>query len=141
MKALSLIKKNARTVLIIVAVLVLLFALWKNWDKVSRSFRRDRGRGDQQAGLNDDRMAELETLARRLYADIYSSWWVARDVDAYRITVQLNDNELEYLARFYENTLASGTPLGRDIESEIYGSTLSGEDDRIIARLRTLALY
>lgn len=143
MNALALIAKNAKRIVATVVVLVILYTVWKNWDKISRFMRRDRGRGDQQGSVSDTRKAELEAMARRLYADIYSSWWTSRDADIYTATVQLNDNELEYLARFYEQTVTSGVPLGRDIDGEIYGPTSGVGDapDRIVARLRQLALF
>jgi hypothetical protein len=130
---------KVRVVLILLMVLVAALVLYKNWSKLTRLFKQDRGRGDQQADLTDGRKADMETLARRIYADIHSSVWTPRDHDAYNLAVQLNDNELEYLARFYETVLSEGTPLGQEVDDEIMSDT--DADERIIARLKTLALY
>lgn len=138
MKYWNAIPLKVRAVLVLVLVVLAALLMWRNWPQLMRLFKQDHGRGADQAPVDDARKAYLEALARRLYADINSSWWTPRDREAYTLVAQLNDNELDYLARFYEQTVGDGTPMGQDIDGEI----AIGEDaDRIVARLKTLALY
>lgn len=121
---------------IALGVLVVFLIVRKNWPRWSRLWKPDYGRDIQQAGLTDQRKAELETLARSLYADS-ESWGTAED-DLWSTAAQLNDAELRYLAQFYENVVANGEMLATHLE-DLW--TLDGTiKNNLIARLRTLAL-
>lgn len=109
---------------IILAIIIVLY-LRRNWYKVRHIFQpRDIDiETGESINISEQRKAQLETLARDLYDDIYDTpinylGIVSHTKELYTKADALSDNELLYLARYYKRYLANGNSLWMDIDDE-----------------------
>jgi len=91
---------------------------------------------DHSGGISDRRKGELETLAENMHKNIYSTFGNARPVITKLLV--LNDNELNYLAKYYKKELTRKNSLALDIDDEILWDT--DKDEELLQRLYKLGL-
>lgn len=126
---------------IAVAVLVTAILVLKHWTKITGWFGRTFGRdfGDYgNAAISAERQNELKTLARQAYNVIYGVDLTGSWQEVYTKMLALNDAELRFTARHYEQAITRGNSLSDDIDNEL--KPFTDLDEQLITRLRTLNL-
>lgn len=122
--------------------LILIFILWKNSARIKSYFSRLIGKseGDYQPyGITEQRKLELQALAQKVYEGVntYSVTTRAEFYDTLDAVNAINDNELEYLAKYYEKNVSESS-LYADIDDEwMPGGDI---DEKILTRLKVLNL-
>jgi hypothetical protein len=119
---------------IIVASIIILLIVRRNWSKITSIFQRDFGDyGDYKINENDE--ARLKELAENLYQQIYSNFSISIDKRAKYMTdaLALTDTELKWLARYYRTALTKGTCLFKDVDEEWL--PIDSVDEDLMARL------
>ncbi len=116
-------------------LLIIIFYVWRNWDKLKSKFGVITG--DFQPGdITEKREGVLESLAQDAYDSIYS---VTGDTgDTLERVNALNDNELDYLARYYKSALTRGNTLYEDVDNEFM--PLDDVDETLMGKLNRLGL-
>jgi hypothetical protein len=127
----------------IVIGLILFFFIKKRYNiwrlKASNTFIKDRDyQVDETGNVIAVRKEEMENLAQKLYTEIYG-WgsWFNSDNDIYEEVYALNDQDLEFMAKYYKNYITRGNTLYEDITSEYVVSSIN---EQIAARLLALGL-
>ena len=114
------------------AALIVIFYLWRNWDKIKS--RLGRVRGDfQPSGISEKRQGELEKLAEELHGENTDN---KGDFIATCKIIKLNDSEIDYVARYYEDAITRGTSLHEDTDDR-WGAFTDCDEDlmSILSRL------
>jgi len=127
---------------IILGTIVAIIIIRRYWDKVSTKVGSRLGpqHGDWQEGsITTGRKKELEKYAQDVY-DVLACWDCASGGEKQlQKLAYLNDNELEYVARYYENYVGDGgETLYHDIDDEWLAGT--DVDDNLLTRLNKLGL-
>ena len=126
---------------IAVAVLVAGILVLKHWTKITgwlgRTFGRDFG-DYGNAPISDERQNELKTLARQAYNVIYGIDLTGSWQEVYIKLLALNDAELRFTARHYEQAITRGNSLSHDIDGEL--KPFTDLDEQLISRLHVLNL-
>ena len=114
----------------VVAVIIILVN--RNWYKIQRLFQpSDVNLEPGEPGyIAPEKKTELENLAQSLYNSIYGS----HDNQVYDTALNLSDNELKYVSKFYRKNITQGTWLYTDIDDEVF-SPWNDRDVRLMARL------
>jgi hypothetical protein len=114
-------------VLVIVA-----FLIWRNWDKIKSRFGRVRG-DFQAGGISDQRKGELEKLAEELHRENTDN---KGDFVATCKLKNLNDTEIDYVARYYEDAITRGSSLYEHTDDR-WGAMTDCDEDlmSILSRL------
>lgn len=134
---------TSRTFWIIVILVIVAIIIYRKSDYFLAKAKSRLGQqtGDWQEGtITEGRKADLETLAERMYAEIYSftKQGEGGTIAALQMTNTLNDNELLYLARYYEDHTGAENSLWFDIDDEWLPQTSS--DETLMARLSALGM-
>jgi len=113
-------------------VIIMLIILRRNWYKLSRMWQPSDINFDEgeTASISNERKSEIESYARMLYDSIYGS----NDNDAYDVALNLTDNELKYLSKYYRKYLTQSTWLWKDIDNEWF-AWWNDRDVKLQARL------
>ena len=119
---------------IAVALIIVLFIIWKNWDRIKYMFRRAdiNYRNDEPAIISEADKIVLEDVANKVHTDIYDTSWTGHKKVLYQTLNALSDSRLKYLARYYKSKLANGVSLYTDLGDEVY---TFDEPDQIKTRL------
>ena len=126
---------------IILGAVILLVIVNRKWDKFMTKTRGRLGRqeGDwQPASITEGRKVTIESMAKDLQRslDNFWEWESSSEIEA---LLALNDNELEYAARYFEDVLTRGEQsMYEAVEEERLFGTNS--DDQLEARLMALGL-
>jgi len=127
---------------IILASVIALIIIIRYYNKISTKVESRFGTqyGDWQEGtITSSRKKELEGYAQDVY-DILACWYCARGAeDELQKLLYLNDNELEYTARYYEKFVSDdGETLYHDVDDEWLAAT--DADNKLLTRLSKLGL-
>ncbi len=130
---------------IIVGSIIAFIVIRRYWDKISTKVDSRLGPqyGDWQEGtITAGRKVQLEGYAKDVY-DMLACFWQCDWTDVGEKTLAkiayLNDNELEYVARYYEQYVSdNGQSLYEDVEEEWLPGT--SVDDDLEHRLSKLGL-
>lgn len=127
---------------IILGCLVAFIIIRRYWNKISSKVDSRLGPqyGDWQEGtITPGRKKELESYAQDVY-DVLACWYCIDGADQeLRKLAYLNDNELEYAARYYEQYVSdNGETLYEDVDDEWLGAISTDED--LLSRLNKLGL-
>lgn len=126
---------------IILAAVVIFIILRRKSDKIITKVDSRLGAqsGDWQEGtITEGRKRELEQYAQDVY-DILACWYCMEGGEAELSKLQyLNDNELEYAARYYEDFVNDDETLYEDVDDEWLPAT--DIDDKLLTRLSKLGL-
>ena len=79
------------------------------------------------------RQVELEKIAQNLYDSIYGS----SDDAAYDAALNLTDNELKYMSKFYRRSVTQDNWLYTDVDDEVF-SPFNDRDKRLMSRLAAI---
>lgn len=116
-------------------LLIIIFYVWRNWDKLKSKFGVITG--DFQPGdITDKRKGTLESLAQDTYDSIYSA--TGDTGDTLEKVNALNDSELDYLARYYKKALTRGNTLYEDVDDEFM--PWDDVDETLMGKLNRLGL-
>lgn len=135
---------TSKTFWIVLGLIVLAIIIWRYSDRIITKGESRLGpqTGDWQEGtITEGRKKQLEDLAQTLYNDIYGSFNSSGDgsVPSMGKAAALNDNELLYLARYYENNLSqNGNSLWFDVDEEWLPFT--SEDEGLMSRLADIGM-
>ena len=116
-------------------VVIMLWVLWRNWDKIKSRFGRVRG-DFQPEPITTKRKGDLESLAKSAYDSIYNALGDTGDTLAQ--VNALNDTELDYLARYYEDAITRGNSLHEDVDNEFM--PWDDVDESLMGKLNRLGL-
>jgi len=127
---------------IIVGSLIAFLIIRRYWQKISSRVESRLGPqyGDWQEGtITSGRKKELEKYAQDVY-DVLACWYcVVGGQEQISKIAYLNDNELEYTARYYEQFVSDkGQSLYDDVDEEWLPDT--DVDDHLLTRLSKLGL-
>lgn len=127
---------------IILGSIVALILIRRYWGKISSKVGSRLGPqyGDWQEGtITDGRKKELEKFAQNIYDVLACGYCMVGAEDDLLKAAALNDNELEYLARFYEQYVSdNGETLYEDVDDEWLPATDADED--LLTKLDRLGL-
>lgn len=117
------IKDNKKIIIVIIVVIVAFFVIRNYLPQIKLYFQPKNI--DLQPGesveISETRKRYLESLAGRVYADIYStSTFTGHDDSVYIEANAVTDNELLYMAGYYKKYLSSGVSMWQDIDDEAY---------------------
>ncbi len=134
---------TSRTFWIIVILIIVGIIIYRKSDYFLQRAGSRLGKqvGDWQAGtITDGRKKDLETIAHRLYGEIYSftKQGEGGTIAALQMTNTLNDNELLYVAKFYEDSTGADNSLWFDVDDEWLPQTSS--DEVLMSRLSQLGM-
>jgi len=127
---------------IILGSLVAFLIIRRYWKKISSKVDSRLGTqyGDWQEGtITSGRKSQLEGYAQDVY-DILACWYCIEGAESQLGKVAyLNDNELEYVARYYEQYVSdNGQTLYEDVDEEWLPAISTDED--LLSRLNKLGL-
>lgn len=126
---------------IILGGIILFIIIRRKWGKFTEkaSSRLGAQYGDWQEGtISEARKSQVEGLAEELY-DALASWYEWEAESELMQINALNDNELEYAARHYEEHLTNGKQsMYDDIDEEWLPAT--DMDEKVMTRLKRLGL-
>ena len=127
---------------IILFSIIALIIIRRYWDKMSTKVGSRLGpqHGDWQQGtITEGRKAQLQKYAQDVY-DVLACWYcLSGGEKQLQKLAYLNDNELEYVARYYEQNVSDNKEsLYHDIDDEWLGGT--DVDESILTRLNQLGL-
>ncbi len=129
---------------IILGSIVAFIIIRRYWQKMQSKVESRLGPqyGDWQEGtITSGRKSELESYASDVYEALACFWCNHLDVaePALAKIAYLNDNELEYVARYYEQYVSDDNQtLYEDVDEEWLG--LTSVDDDLLHRLSKLGL-
>ena len=135
---------TSRTFWIVVALLILAIIIWRYSDRIitKGASRLGQQTGDWQEGtITEGRKAQLQKMANDLYTAIYNTSAVPANA---RTTLMasaaaLNDNELLYLARYYEDNLSENkNSLWFDTDEEWMAGVSA--DENLMTRLAAIGM-
>lgn len=133
---------TSRTFWIVIALIILAIIIWRYSDRFITKAESRLGpqTGDWQEGtITEGRKNYLQELAKELYRVIYGWAWESEKIAAMRKASALNDNELLFLARHYENDLSeNGNSLWFDADEELMAYTSADED--LMGRLSDIGM-
>lgn len=114
------------------ATVIVLFLLWRNWDKIKSRFGRIRG-DFQEGGISEKRKGELEKIAQELHGENTDN---KGDFIATCKLKGLNDSEINYVARYYESAITRGDSLYEHTDNR-WGAFTDCDEDlmSILSRL------
>lgn len=122
--------RNRKFWIIVIVIILLIVAnrYWQKW-RVKADSRLGRQYGDWQEGtITEGRKSELEQYAQDVY-DALAIWLPIDIGDVLAKVAYLNDNELEYVARYYEEYVSDDNQtLYEDVDEEWLGATSVDED-------------
>ena len=119
---------------IALAVLLLLLILNKYKGEIRRYFQSsdiDIEPGETKK-ISNARKIELKAMAADLYSDIYDTPLSGHTHALYKDADDLSDTELQFLAKYYRKSLASGTYLFTDIKNEAFSIFLKTDLDYLV---------
>lgn len=124
---------------IAIAVLIILFVIWRNYNRLKGRFGRDYG--DYQVVTPEDipayRKRELEKLAMDLGTAITDIPWTdTARVQTMGAAAALPDGELKYVSQFYRKAVSRGSTLHADVDAEWMPGF--SEDDELLSRLSVI---
>ncbi len=122
---------------IAVATIFAIFFINKYWNEIKRFFQRsdvDLEPGESKL-ISSDRKVELKAFAGELYQAIYATQnvGVSYREDKFAEAVDLSDNELRYVSKYYRKSLTKDNWLYDDIDDETMPFT--SIDEELMARL------
>ena len=131
-------KHNWKWIVLLLIAILLIAYIRRNWYKFSQLFHpRDI---DLEPGetleITPEREKYIESIAQRLYSDIYNTPWTGHNGDIYEEALGLTDNELFYMTKFYKRSVSGGNSLAEDIQGELYPFTDS--PTTLMARLNKI---
>lgn len=129
--------QNRRFWIIVIAI-VLLVMTYRNWDRIIRFFQKRDIDFEPGEGINisDIRKKQIQSIAERIYNDIYDTPFIGHNISPYEDALALTDNELLFLSTYYRKSLTRGTSLKDDIQSEVY--TFTDVNNKLIQRLNKI---
>ena len=83
--------------------------------------------------VSPDRTAYLDSIAQKIYDDIYNTPYTGHDCTLYQTANALCDEELVYVAEQYRKALSRGTSIVQDLQTQW---TLLCDFDIFIAHLQ-----
>lgn len=113
-------------IITIIAVIVLIYYLRKNWYKIKNFFapRDVNVEPGENLDLTTQEENELKALAKAIYTDLYDTpVFGGHDIQLYKQADALSDNKLIFLATYYKRFLSSGNSLYEDIDSDYFATT------------------
>lgn len=116
------IRNNWKWILLLVIALILILYIRRNWYKFSHLFTPrniDLEPGESEV-ISEQRKRQIESIAQKLFTDIYNTPYSGHNGDVYKEALSLTDNELLYLAKFYKRSVSGGNTLYADIDSQWY---------------------
>lgn len=118
--------------------LILLFIIWKNWNRITRFFqkRNIRFKPGESLYITDSRKQYLESMAKQAYDDIYNTPTFGHNELIYVEINKVTDNELLYLSEFYNDFLTRGNSLKYDIKDETF--VFTDVNNKLIQRLNKI---
>lgn len=90
---------------------------------------------NESGRVSDDRKQFLESVASKIYSDIYNTPYTGHDCTLYESAYDLCDEELQYVAQHYRKALSRGSSIVQDLGEEF---TLVCDFDIFIARLQKI---
>ena len=123
-------------IIIIVGIIILLWILWRKFGYKLTQARNVILLPGETGVISPNKRSEIESLGQLLYNDIYDTPVTGHVYAPYIAATQLTDNELDYLAKYYNKYLGNGTSLYSDIDSQYY--ITSGEPAKLQARLAAM---
>jgi hypothetical protein len=118
---------------IIVGLILLLLILRRNWYMIRGWFQPSDIDG-QQGPPDASRLPYLKALANSLYVDIYDTPLSGHTYEIYEEALELPDNELKYVSKYYRQHITSGVWLYEDIDNEGF-SLWTNIDTQLMAKL------
>ncbi len=119
---------------IAVAAIIIIIIVNRNWYQISRLFQPTTVNLEPGEKIIDaTRQVELEKIAQNLYDSIYGS----SDDAAYDAALNLTDNELKYMSKFYRRSVTQDNWLYTDVDDEVF-SPFNDRDKRLMSRLAAI---
>ena len=122
-------------ILIGVVALIIIISIWRNWDKIQSRYLSKKTGDWQSYAITDKRKADLQLLAEDTYDKIHGIGGLS-SIHLDKL-LSINDNELEYMAKYYENQLSEES-LWTDIDDEWLPAT--NKDEQLQQKLDNLGL-